>query len=635
MAFNPYFFNDTPLPMELIYKALEELKYINENTLPTVDELKKKVDELLNKLDDSVKEEVTRIINDMYNSGELAQIIGEIVANSLEGKNGDFDLSHMGYVLHKAHSYGMVALPTQQYSEMTINEELYNMAQGNCVFTICGNLYWAVAYVCSNGGSFDQTKPTGSNSAAIYVYTINSDGSMKYVTHKEFAVLGHCNTMTFLNGYLYISPNSYVGSAGGTTTDIHRISFDGSTLGGNWEPSSQTYRAETRTPVGWIYDTAFSDCICAYDNKLYLCDSVMSLYEYDWDTNTVTLVTERLNGSEGYTGDGFAIDDNYIYMGTGYYKIKRYNKKLGYIDWVYKLPIKCNNNSYKIGEVEGFTVLDGIIYVLGCYNLAGVSKEYNTYTVTRFYRQNLATNNIHDTHSYNWSNGYVMRQVSFYINGSLPEDTDNPTNNIGDTLATGFKCLQIALDYIESNDWINRANIIVNQYRNLSTVDIRTGKPITITGANYYNATGIRPSIGQVHIAPNSYVSLQFLGFNNVLPSNIGNSYALNSCIFALGSYLDLEDNVFPTGIVTNQINVRYAMNLPRCYANVRITDSSGDTTETAWNTYRKKIGVDTPIFVNTYNSSVNGHGAIEFSGRGGNVLPYFTDAEITKIRAL
>lgn len=622
------------------YEILVRLAAVINNNADIMTDYSKVIDELvkiLGDVDEVIKQKVIAAIEYMYNSGELAEIIGEIIANSITGKFGTLDLSHMAYVLHRAHSYGTNVLPTsvQDYSQLTINEELFHMAQGNCVFQIAGNFYWAVCYVCSNGGSYDQQLPTGSNSAAIYIYTINGDGSMNYVTHKEFAILGHCNSMTYLNGYLYIAPNSYVGSNGGTTTDVHRISFNGETLGGDWEPSSQTYRAETKTPTGWIYDTTFSDHICAFRDKLYLCDSVMNLYSYDWDTNTVTLEIERLNGLAGYTGDGFAMDDNFIYMGAQQYKIKRYNRALGTVDWVYKLPIKCNNNSYKLGEVEGFTVLDGVIYVLGCYNLAGVSKAFNTYTVTRFYRQNLSTNNIDDTHSYNWSNGYVMRQQTFFVDGALPADTDNPTNNIGTSQATAFRCIQIALDYIESNDWINRALIKVSQYRNLSTIDIRTGKPITISGSDYYNSNNVRPSIGQISIMPNSYVSLQYLGFNNVLPSNIGDSNALSSCVFAIGSYLELENNVFPTGLVTNQINCRYAMNLPRCYANVRIITADADTSETAWNTYRTNNGVTNPIFVNTYNSSINGHGKIEFRGRSGNILPYFTDSEIDAIRAL
>lgn len=79
MAFNPFFFNDSPLPLELIHKALTEL-----NTLaPTVDELKAKVDKLIEDLDGAIKDEVQRVINDMYESGELKNIIENLIDERL------------------------------------------------------------------------------------------------------------------------------------------------------------------------------------------------------------------------------------------------------------------------------------------------------------------------------------------------------------------------------------------------------------------------------------------------------------------------------------------------------------------------------------------------------------------------
>lgn len=137
MAFNPFFYNDSPLPLELIHKALTELDYINKNVLPTVDELKTKVDKLIADLDDAIKDEVQRVINDMYVSGELGQIIGQAIAQSMTGKSGNFDLQHMGYSLHKAHSYAYSTLPDADAS-LTYQEELYNALQGNCVLRLMG-----------------------------------------------------------------------------------------------------------------------------------------------------------------------------------------------------------------------------------------------------------------------------------------------------------------------------------------------------------------------------------------------------------------------------------------------------------------------------------------------------------------
>lgn len=602
MPFNPYFYCDSPLPMELIHKALLELNKLS----PTVAELKEKVDKLISDLDDGIKEEVARVINEMYKNGEFRQIIAQEIAQSITGKSGNIDLAHMGYILHQAHSYGVSELPPED-AQLTVDEELFSALQGNCVFNIAGNKYWACCYVCQNGSDYDE-----GNAARIYVYTINNNNTLSYVTDKEFAALGHCNSMTFLNGYLYISPNSYLGTGGGSTTDVHRISFDGTTLGGNWHPSSQTYRAETQTPTGWIYNTAYSDHIYAYNNRLYLCDSVMNVYIYNWDTNTVSLSIERVNGEEGaLTADGFAITDNYIYMGASGYRIKRYSKVDGVIDWVIQLPAKPNNGAFKIGEVEGFTIdEDNMLYLAGFYNLNSESTRSNTYSITHFYCQNLATNDVEIPNFINWSNGYLRANATFVVDGNLPGDRDNPRNdyfNVG--------AVQVAIDFIETNDYIERGVISVRQYRNMSTIDIRTAKPITIDG-NYYrthSSQGVSPSIGHIYCISATNLFIMNVILNNRLPSDINNTNITDNCIFCLGGNLAVQNCAFPTGLRTNSSTVKYAVKAYHGVLNAR-TDADYSTNPSQWVQYREQAGIENPAYtagsdiIRNINQTVTGN---------------------------
>lgn len=582
---NPYFWwNGLEIPIQLEY--LFDRVMAHEITIK---ELVDAVNKFYADFDDTVKQEVIDKINEMYESGELRQIIAGAIADSITGKSGNIDLAHMGYILHQAHSYGVSELPPKD-AALTIDEELFSALQGNCVFNIGGNKYWACCYVCQNGSHFDN-----GNAARIYVYTVNNDNSLSYVTDKEFAALGHCNSMTYLNGYLYISPNSYAGTGGGTTTDVHRIAFDGSSLGGTWHPESQTYRAETKTPTGWIYNTAYSDHIYAYNNRLYLCDSVMNLYIYDWDTNTVTLSIPRLNGEEGaLTSDGFAITDNYIYMGASGYRIKRYSKMDGVIDWVIQLPAKPNNGAFKIGEIEGFTVDENnMLYLAGFYNLNSESTRSNTYSITHFYCQNLATNEVEIPNFINWSNGYLRANAVFAVDGNLPGDRDNPRNDYFHVGAA-----QVAVDFIETNDYIERGMISIRQYRNMSTIDIRTAKPITIDGNYYINHSpdAVSPSIGHIYCISNSNLFIMNVTFNNRLPEDINNTNVTDNCIFCLGGNIAVQNCAFSTGLITNSATVKYAIKAYHGILNAR-TDASYSTNPEQWVQYREQAGITNPAY--------------------------------------
>ena len=588
---NPYFWwNGLEIPIQLKYLFEQVQKHDI-----TIKELVDAVNKFNEEFEETIKQEVVDKINEMYTSGELSQIIGQAIQNSLVGKNGDFDLSHMGYILHKAHSYGVSELPAEGAS-LTIQEELYSALQGNCVFDINGNLFWACCYVVQNGSTF-----LTNNACRLYVYTINQDGSLSYVTDREIAAIGHCNGMGYNDGYLYITSNSIAGTGGGATKNVARISFDGENLGGVWSETYNKYVPEIKTPDG--VEGSYTDFACGYDNKLYFVDSNMSLYEYDWSTNVATKVIDRMNGDEGYTGDGLAVTEHFVYMGAKGYRIKRYNKALGVIDWVYQLPTKPNNKAFKLGEVEGFSVVNGVLYVAGFYNLAGTSVSSNTYSITHFYRQNLANNNIAIPNFVNWSSGYTMQQATFTVEGALPSDTANPRN---DYFSCG--CVQVALDFLESNDYLQRAYIKVYQYRNLSTITIRTTKPVIISGDAYTSNTGTCPSIGHIYMLAIANVIIENINVSNRLPADINDGNITDNCIFNNGGCLTVKNCVFPTGLISNSSTVRFAIKSYNSVVNNK-TNESYSTSPEAWVNNRTALNVYNPAYIaGTYSiHNING----------------------------
>lgn len=592
------------------YEILVRLAGIINNNADIMTDFQKIVDELikiLGDVDEVVKEKVIAAIRYMYESGQLGEIIGEAIANSMTGKTGNIDLQHMGYILHKAHSYAYSTLPDAEVTP-SIDEEFYSALQGNCVFEIDGNMFWACAYVCQNGSTHDNN-----NAIRLYVYTINQNGSLTYVTNREFAAVGHANGLGFLNGYIYITSNSYQGSGGGLTKNVSRVSFDGENLGGTWSSTYNKYTIETRTPTGVEGD--WTDFVCGFDNKIYFADSIMNIYTFDWDSSEATKIYERINGLEGYTGDGMSVTADYIYMGATGYRIKRYNRMLGYVDWVYQLPVKPSNGAFKIGEVEGFTVINGVLYLAGFYNLSGNSTKYNTYSVTHFYRQNLATNDYKIPTYVGWSNGYLMERGEFAVSGSLPSDTDSPRHLSNSTDYLTTNSIQMALDLIETNDYIQRGALSLRQYRNTETIDIRTTKPITISGTYYKNNVnpGTLPSIGHVYTTSNTAIYIVDTTFNNRLPTDMNDSNATDNCICTLGGIMSIQNCAFSTGLITNAINVRYAVKAYRGTLNVR-TDEEYSTNPEQWVNYRTANGVTNPAYtagsdiIRNINQTVSGN---------------------------
>lgn len=586
------------------------------NTINSFDELAKELEKALNDIDGYVKDEVIKAVQDLYDSGELAGIVGEILSNSMVGKYSTLDLSHMGFVTHLAHSY-------QTGNATTYNEQRYSVGQGGCVFKIDGLKYWVVVATRQN-----VNPAPADDGATVYVYRFNDEGDIFYLTSHHYSNLGHSNGCCYHDGYIYITPNSY---ASGLTTDIHRISFDGENLGLTSVKKTAPYVEED----DWI------DFPCSYNGNLYVVDRYMNVLLYDWDANTLTLAYATINGNLGYSSEGMSIDDNFIYFGnSAQNQLKRYNKALGVVDWVYQIPKNVNNQMWKCGELEHFSILDGVIYYLGMYNL-GFNVTTNDYCVWHFYRQNLANHNIAPTNAFGgWSSGHT-NTATVYVGGDLPSDTDDAITSIG-TLSAPFPSVQHAIDFVEGNNWIQKATIDIRQEPNFSNIDIRTTKPLVITGEGYQNAHStatniIKPLIGHVFIMRQTNVKLQNVGLCNRLPDNIYpeamldnvkvsvNDYLVNALRIADASAVTLSRLYFPTGLVSNHQYIVHAISITNSNVNLyqnltQYFDSniSGykDTPMYAWTTARASLishPVQTINYLNASASSINTHGAIHY----------------------
>lgn len=600
MAFNPYFFCDSPLPMELIQKALMELGEMK----PTVDELKAKVDKLIADLDGAIKDEVQRVIDEMYESSELAQIIGSVITQSISGKSGELDLQYLGRVIRTAHNFKNYTTSEHDDDWKMLH---YNYAQGNVVFNKDNNRYWAVAYVCNNGTVYRYN-----NACELVIYKLNrATGGYEYLTSFTYADVGHCNGLAYKDGYIYITPNSYQRSDDTTPTgyravptrDVLRVRFNNEILADETEDITLV-----SVPRLIGYDTHgneilnYVDGVCFDRNGVgYVFDGLGDVYTFNWNDASAVMVYDNVKGNNS-APTGMQIDDNFIYlMEYGQYKINRYNRLMQTIDWSYNLPIKANCKTYKTGEIEGITVIDGDIYVCSAYDLSQIA---SCYTMIRFFRQSLSTNQYAPVNVYGWSSLYNTTYQTFYVNGNYPNDYDDITilDGFNDN---PFRCLHEAIDYVDGSEWIKRARINVLQSQHCAPVDVITTKPIVIS-SNKQN-----PSlIGCLIIRYSPYIQIENIGIRNRVPTlNAPSSVVTNNCFYIVGGNVTLINPYMPVGASSNAANVVNGMYIEDAMVNVVIAnDFVGSNVPYQWEEARETAGVTNPKFISAHQCTINSH---------------------------
>ena len=611
MAFNPYFYNDSPLPMELIYKALGELDVLN----PTVAQLKAQVDKLIADLDDAIKDEVAKVIDEMYESGELSRIIGSLVTQSLNGKSGDIDLQYLGRVIRTAHNFKNYSTSDHDSDWNTLH---YDYAQGNVVFDKDNNRYWAVVYVCNNGTVYRYN-----NSCELVIYKLNrATGGFEYLTHQTYADVGHCNGLGYYDGYIYITPNSYqasdpsssTGYRGVPTRDILRIAFNNEVLADETDDITLTDVPRLRG-----YDTYgneilnYVDGVCFdSDGVGYVFDGLGDVYSFNWRDASAQMVYDNVKGNNSAPA-GLQIDDNFLYlMDYDGYRIDRYNKTLGQIDWSYNLPIKANAKTYKTGEIEGITLIDGDIYVCSAYALSMLA---TCYTMIRFFRQSLSTNKYAPVNIYGWSSLYNTTYQTFYVAGDYPNDYDDITiltgfrTKVDDTTydyTKAFRCLHEAIDYVDGSEWIKRAQIDIHQAQHCAPVEVITTKPLTISSDKKNPAL-----IGCLMARNCPFLQIQNVGIRNRVPTaNAPTSVVTKNCFWISGGNVTLINPYMPVGTVSNAVNVVNGMTIQNAMANVIVAgDFVGTNVPHDWETVRSSAGVTNPKFINPSQCTINSHG--------------------------
>ena len=217
--YNPFFALDNPTIVETIEAikiAICEIIKTNQEQQVVID----KLNNYLADIDETVKEEVTKVIEEMYESGELADIIADIVADYMNKHQFKYMATlPQTRILRDLHEFGYTKIASNT------NDWYAGWLQGCCVYKVAGasNVRFAGAYK-------DMRKLTYNN-VVLEGYTNVENVNSRYTGGTTYSY-GHANGMCYNSddGFLYVAPSTRLNPEGSNTTvydyHIYKVSTD-------------------------------------------------------------------------------------------------------------------------------------------------------------------------------------------------------------------------------------------------------------------------------------------------------------------------------------------------------------------------------------------------------------------------
>lgn len=587
---NPYFWwNGLEIPIQLKY--LFECVMKHEKTIA---ELVEAVNKFNEEFEQTIKQEVVDKINEMYENGELEDIIANYIneniddiSNKLKNNTTELDLSRRCRTITQA-------LPE---NAETYDLEYYSFAQSATTFKIGAVRYHAITLIANNGSHFQ-----GGANAVVNIYQEISEHHYEFIMTKKFGNLYHADSMTALVNEENQSAKLFICPAQGTgLKQIVELNFE--TLNNNYQLDYvETY--DVPTPDDFV------DGIATYNNEIYVYGYSSARVEnniYKWipETNTLEFVVRLQNIYNSVTNNyrilngNIGINNEFIYVSdSSSNSIYKFNRENGNAVYRYQIPAFCNLGQYCFGELEGFTLEGDTVYIMSCYNLC--EPKYNNYCLIQFWEQTLNGNLIAPTNYFQ----YIARNQSLFVTGNVPSLTDDCTNDKGDTRTNGLRCVQEAVDTIKNNPKMQGGVIYINHGTfnsahtnriDRSTILIDTNKFIRLTKDS---EADYEVTIGGLIIKHGSDVSISGLSIINRCPSNaVDNADYYNHALTAYQSKLALSSTVFPVSGALQ--HTQHAIKTSGCVMNYY------ETSGNASNWYNTKNA----NFLQTDNSIVNAHG--------------------------
>lgn len=342
-------FSNYELLLALLNKVNEVIEQCN-----SYNEIMNEIQKVLDDMDDAIKEEVQKVLEELYESGEfddiLADVLSQYYASATAPKFTNPDTNRLFRICRKAHEFTNVDLNTESAH--------FSFCQGGCMFIREGITYFVGCFVV--GASDSQSRYT--DDCDIRIYRKYSEG-WHFVKHAVKNVF-HGNSICYddVNDLFYIAPSiQYVNEVQRNMNTIFALDWN---LDFAWGSGGVSF-----TELSKISN------VCCYNGEVFVCSDGIncSIYKVvSFETPELELyISLDLNDARytefaktyGLFGCGLCCNDLYFFMGSTIPNaIIRINRTTKAIDWVYNLGEFGNNHEFKYGEFEGISVIGNTVY---------------------------------------------------------------------------------------------------------------------------------------------------------------------------------------------------------------------------------------------------------------------------------
>lgn len=487
-----WFMSNTQKVHWLFTKLCEVIKKVN-----TYDELFAELKDILLEFDETVREEVEKYIKQMYEDGDLEDILAQVTNEYL----ASLGLTPESFSTPKSGKLNMVRVMRDIYeywgsTASTVTNPSVGVpfyVQGGVIYEHQGNRRMAGVYETNfNGDSYN----VYSNTKRLVGYDSLEDLSTRRISNQTYN-LGHGNGMTYNpdDGFFYIAPSTRYITDGAKAREqdhhIYRISRD----------------FGTRESIE-IQNLRTTD-IAYYNGNLYIINDNdhynMSIYTLDWANESVTLVghIEPTMAQEYYN---FDISDGKLFMlASDSRNIDVFELESGEHLWTYNFDA-VSSDFYKLSEPEFISVFDdGDIYI-------GTSGYDGFRTATscgkmEIFKMNYKTNSVeieNDEQFVNEPAGATVNVLQHYAGGknlpqvlaglhtsgtnTIPELRCQIANPNGSSTAP-FETMAEAFEYINNNPYITHCKVWVYQGHRVPTF-ASCNKSVEICGRTFANKNG-------------------------------------------------------------------------------------------------------------------------------------------------
>lgn len=580
------------------------------NKVNSFEELAKELEKALSDLDGYVKDEVIRVIEEMYNNGELEDILNDVLSEYFERATAPRftqpETNRLFRICRKAHEFTNVNLSTETPH--------FSYCQGGCMFVREGITYFVGCFII---GANDSQYYHGDD-CDIRIYRKYSGGW--YFVKNAIKNVFHGNDIAYdkINDRFYITPSvQWVAIQGGG----YRQEAMNTVYILDWDLNFTDEEAVTFPQVNKLSN------VCCINGDVFVCSDGQqpTIYkvinfetpELEIEMN-IDLTDSRyteLSKTFGLYGSGLCGNENYFFMGTTIPNaILRFNRITKKLDWIYGLTEFGNNHMFRYGEFENISIIDDTIYFTTSIQNNSVVHFLDYAQVFCFdYTNNSMLPNKCLTKQ---SNGeYIILNVGNPNNdASIDSEIFEISNPNGDA-NNYFPTLNEAIMYANSQNYYDTVEISIKTRNILEPLVFSTNKNIFIEGDSYYTNHSGESDLNLRYV----HIGFVFVYGGNVTFQNV----QIENRNYSGGSLSG--DRLNYQIIIRNGI---FAFRGGRIHITDRPTDDVLKTLD-AFINWNKNIYINsnngagslTPSNCDFVNSTVNTHGAYTATDDDGNVI--------------